>query len=409
MGPRKRVRRLAASQALLDDPAGLATLAVADLDRGSSAHRWAGSGSAPPPACRRPARRRRSWSGRGPRSTSARRRARGGAARRSDPAVVPSDRSTARSDQRRPRSVNRSTTRTSSSRSGLRRRRALTHGAAGLVHAVLARVAHVRRPPVSVEEAQLVPAVGIVAPSLDLALLAHLGHTASVGREPPPAPAIGRSPRVRCGPPGSRRRSRRPPRLPAPRRCRPPARGRPGGPCRGPGGRRPGCHPAGPIGVAGPWRLRSWPTTRQGSPSSRAMTTSTVLSRSPFSVPDSGSTDAVDDAVVLEVLGQLHVLGERPAVQGLEHLGPEEADQRARLGHGHVRQRAPGRVDAAGGRVAEVGQVGQLGGPVLHQRARDLDHLDERRSPLLHPGAAARGAGQDREPLGGRTWGPDAG
>ena len=114
-----------------------------------------------------------------------------GAARRSIPALLPSGRSTERSDQRRPRSVNRSTTSTSSSRSALRCRPS-PNGPAGLVQAVLVAVAHVRRPPVPVEEAQLMAAVGILPPSLDLALPLHLRHTASVGREAAPALGFGR-------------------------------------------------------------------------------------------------------------------------------------------------------------------------------------------------------------------------
>ena len=73
------------------------------------------------------------------------------------------------------------------------------------------------------------------------------------------------------------------------------------------------------------------------------------------------------------------------------------------LPDGDVRERAPGGVDAARGRVAQVDQVGQPGGPVLHDRPRDLDHLHERRRALLHPGAAARGGRQQGQPLGGRA------
>ena len=46
-------------------------------------------------------------------------------------------------------------------------------------------------------------------------------------------------------------------------------------------------------------------------------------------------------------------------------------------------------------------EVGQAGCPVVHQRARDLDHLHERRGALLHAGAAGGGGGQQRDALGG--------
>ena len=62
--------------------------------------------------------------------------------------------------------------------------------ATGLVEAVLLPVPHVRRPAVPVEEAQLVPAVGVVPPPLDLAL-AHLRHRSSVEPETAPAPRFG--------------------------------------------------------------------------------------------------------------------------------------------------------------------------------------------------------------------------
>ena len=131
--------------------------------------------------------------------------------------------------------------------------------------------------------------------------------------------------------------------------------------------------------------------------------TSTARAASTIAGRSSAADDAVDDAGGGEVLRDLDAGPERPAVERLVDLGPEEADQRARLGHGDVAQRAPRGVDAAGGGVAQVHEVGQPGGAVVHQRPGDLDHPHEGGGALLHAGAARRGAGQQREPLGGRT------
>ena len=120
-----------------------------------------------------------------------------------------------------------------------------------------------------------------------------------------------------------------------------------------------------------------------------------------------GRDDGVDDAVRGEVLGRLDVVGERLAVQRLEDLGAEEADQGAGLTDGHVRQRAPGGEDAAGGRVPQVDEVGQAGGSVVHQRPGDLDHPDERGRPLLHAGAPRRGGREHGQSLG--RGAPDGG
>ena len=221
----------------------------------------------------------------------------------------------------------------------------------------------------------------------------------------------------------------------------------------------------GPIAWPGAWRARSWPTTTHGWSSMRVSATITVESRSPSSVPRSwmvplgavgeevaqpgpvrtpgaldavpraragqrprraagqpagagcvdqhgegevdhrgqvlGGDDAVDDAGGGEVLRHLDAGTERPAVERLVDLRAEEADQRAGLGDGHVPERAPRGVDAAGRGVAQVHEVGQAGGPVLHQRAGDLGHPHEGGRALLHAGAARRGAGQQRQALGG--------
>ena len=200
----------------------------------------------------------------------------------------------------------------------------------------------------------------------------------------------------------------------------------------------------GPIAWPGDCRARSWPTTTHGWSSRRVSATITVESRSPSSVPRSwsvpvgavgeqvaqpgpvrtpgaldavpggvvadrlrrpdgqraragrvdqhgqrevdhrgqvlGGDDAVDDAGGGEVLRHLHAGPERPAVERLVDLGAEEADERARLGDGHVPERAPRGVDTAGRGVAQVHEVGQAGRPVVHQRAGDLGHPDEGRA-----------------------------
>ena len=105
-----------------------------------------------------------------------------------------------------------------------------------------------------------------------------------------------------------------------------------------------------------------------------------------------------------EVLRGLHALGERLAVQRLEDARPEEADQRPRLGDGDVPERAPGRHHPAGGRVAQVDEVGQAGRLVRGDGRRDPDHLHEGGGALLHPGAAAGRRGQQRDALGGGAF-----
>ena len=113
-----------------------------------------------------------------------------------------------------------------------------------------------------------------------------------------------------------------------------------------------------------------------------------------------GRHDRVDDALLGEVLGPLDPVGERLALERLVDLRAEEPDQRSRLGDGHVPERPPRRVDAAGRRVAQVHEVGQPGRAVRHHGAGDRDHLDEGRSALLHPGAARGSGGEQRQTLG---------
>ena len=101
-----------------------------------------------------------------------------------------------------------------------------------------------------------------------------------------------------------------------------------------------------------------------------------------------GRHHGVDHAMGGEVLRGLHPGREGPTLERLVDLRPEEADQRAGLGHGDVRERSPGREDTSGCGVAEIGEVGESGGSVGHQGPRDLGHQDEGGRTLLHSGAA---------------------
>ena len=111
--------------------------------------------------------------------------------------------------------------------------------------------------------------------------------------------------------------------------------------------------------------------------------------------------DAVDNPMAVQVLRGLHAGREWFAVQLLVHPRPEEPDQRAGLGDGDVTQRAPRREDPAGGRVAQVDEVGQVRLFVQSDGRGDLHHLQKRNRALLHAGAAGARRGQQREPLGG--------
>ena len=98
--------------------------------------------------------------------------------------------------------------------------------------------------------------------------------------------------------------------------------------------------------------------------------------------------------------------GKRLAVELLVDPRAEEPDQRARLGGGDVAQRTPRREHPAGGRVAQVHQVGQMRLLVQADGRGDLDHLQERDGALLHAGAARTRRRQQRQPLGGRALRP---
>ncbi|ETB14765.1 hypothetical protein O972_17200 [Mycobacterium avium subsp. avium 10-9275] len=104
----------------------------------------------------------------------------------------------------------------------------------------------------------------------------------------------------------------------------------------------------------------------------------------------------------LQVLRGLDALGERLAVELLVDPRAQEADQRARLGDRDMTQRTPRREHPAGGRIAQINQVGQVRLLVQADGRRDLHHLQERDRALLHPGAARARRGQQRQPLGRR-------
>ena len=101
------------------------------------------------------------------------------------------------------------------------------------------------------------------------------------------------------------------------------------------------------------------------------------------------------------MLGGLHALGERLAVERLVDPRAEEADRGARLGDRHVAERPPGGQHPAEGRVAQVDEVGQPGLLVPGDRGGDADHLQEGDRALLHAGAAGDRRGQQRQPLVG--------
>ena len=152
---------------------------------------------------------------------------------------------------------------------------------------------------------------------------------------------------------------------------------------------------AGPPGVAGPLDRLPRPTSRRPVPSGapRQGAGGRRVHEDREGAVDQlgqvlGRHDRVDDPLRGEVLGGLHAFGERLAGQSGVHLGAEEPDQRPGLGDGDVAERSPGGVDAAGGRVPQVHEVGQPGGAVVHQRAGDLHHLA--RTPACPPASGCR-------------------
>ena len=80
----------------------------------------------------------------------------------------------------------------------------------------------------------------------------------------------------------------------------------------------------------------------------------------------------------------------------------EKSDEGAGFGRGDMTERPPRREHAAGGRVAQVHEIGQMLLLVQFDGCRDLDHLQERDGALLHAGAARARRRQQRQPLGRR-------
>ena len=97
---------------------------------------------------------------------------------------------------------------------------------------------------------------------------------------------------------------------------------------------------------------------------------STRSARSATSAISACGDHGVDQAVLGQVLGGLHALGERLAVERLVDARPEEADRGAGLGDGHVPERSPRGEHAAEGGVAQVDQVRQPGLLVPGDRPR---------------------------------------
>ena len=69
----------------------------------------------------------------------------------------------------------------------------------------------------------------------------------------------------------------------------------------------------------------------------------------------------IDEPLVEEVLGNLDILRERGAVDGLVDAGAEEAQQRAGTCDRDVGERSPRCHDSAGGGVPQVDELGQSG------------------------------------------------
>ena len=106
----------------------------------------------------------------------------------------------------------------------------------------------------------------------------------------------------------------------------------------------------------------------------------------------------VDHAVLEEILGPLEAIGKLFADRLLDDARAGEADQRAGFGKVHVAEHGVGRGDAAGGRVRQHDDVGELHitkGVDRHRRARKLH---QREHALLHAGAARGGKEDERLP-----------
>ena len=118
---------------------------------------------------------------------------------------------------------------------------------------------------------------------------------------------------------------------------------------------------------AGPRRAAS--ATARADPRARGHSTSSA--RAAISADVARRHDRVDEAVRVEVLGDVCTPGGNGVVvQRLVDPRAEEADQRPRFGGGDVAERAPRGEHAAGGRVAQVDEVRQAGGLVRARSPR---------------------------------------
>ena len=107
--------------------------------------------------------------------------------------------------------------------------------------------------------------------------------------------------------------------------------------------------------------------------------------------------DHVDHAVVAQIFGALEAFGQLLADGLLDDARAGEADQRAGLGDMDVAEHGVGGGDAAGRRIGEDDDVGQLRVAERLDRDRGARHLHQRQDALLHA-RAARGGEHDEGP-----------
>ena len=98
--------------------------------------------------------------------------------------------------------------------------------------------------------------------------------------------------------------------------------------------------------------------------------------------------DAVDNALLEQVLGGLNAFGHGFAGSELDDARAEEAEKCAGLCEGEVACRPPRRHDTTGGGIAQVHQEWQVRILVARHCGGNRDHERERRGALLHASAA---------------------
>ena len=96
----------------------------------------------------------------------------------------------------------------------------------------------------------------------------------------------------------------------------------------------------------------------------------------------------VDHAVVVQIFGALETFRQFLADGLLDHARAGEADQRAGLGDLHVAEHGVGGGDAAGGRIGQHHDVGQLRLAQHLHADRGARHLHQRQNAFLHARAA---------------------